>query len=204
MKQRIVLIITLSLFVHASVIAQKNMSTQSSTPSPVRQLTIEPGIGLHSNFGTDFLIANLIQWNPNKRLSLASHTSYNINNPAQRKFNGIKTNHDYSINQKFGVGTSFYSKRSSNTFMLMAGFKYTSFQETLINPDGNQVTASINSLSPDYGMMYSLKKGVKKYFFSFRVYVPIYPWPVKDVEIHASDGNMNNIALEFGIGIKIK
>jgi hypothetical protein len=204
MKQRIVLIITLSLFVHASVIAQKNMSTENYTPSPVRQLTIEPGIGLHSNFGTDFLIANLIQWNPNKRLSLASHTSYNINNPAQRKFNGIKTNHDYSINQKFGVGTSFYSKRSSNTFMLMAGFKYTSFQETLINPDGNQVTASINSLSPDYGMMYSLKKGVKKYFFSFRVYVPIYPWPVKDVEIHASDGNMNNIALEFGIGIKIK
>src|SRR6185312_3338290 len=127
----------------------------------VRQLTIDPGIGIHSNFGTDLLISNLVQWNPKKHLSLASHSSFNINNIFQRDFNGIKTNHNYSINQKFGVGTTFYSKRSSNTFLLMAGVKYTAFKESLNSPDNTKISAAIHSVSPDYGLMYNLKKGVK-------------------------------------------
>jgi len=204
MKQQKFLFIIISVLVYANSFAQKNISAVKEKHSTVRQLTIDPGIGIHSNFGTDLLISNLVQWNPKKHLSLASHSSFNINKILQRDFTGIKTNHNYSINQKFGVGTTFYSKKSSNTFLLMAGVKYTSFQETLINPDHNKVSASINSISPDYGLMYNLRKGVKKYFFSFRMYVPLYPWPVKDVNIYSVDGNMNNIALEFGVGIKIK
>lgn len=204
MKQQKILFVIISILSYANSFAQKNIAAVKEKRATVRQLTIEPGIGIHSNFGTDLLISNLIQWNPQKHLSLASHSSFNINNILQRDFNGIKTNYNYSINQKFGVGTTFYSKRSSNTFLLMAGVKYTSFQETLSNPDHNKISTSINSISPDYGLMYSLKKGVKKYFFSFRMYVPLYPWPVKDFNIYSADGNMNNIALEFGIGIKIK
>ena len=204
MKQHKILFIIISVLLYANSFAQRNIAAVKEKHATVRQLTIEPGIGIHTNFGTDLLISNLVQWNPKKHLSLASHSSFNINNIFQRDFNGIKTNYNYSINQKFGVGTTFYSKRSSNTFLLMAGVKYTSFQETLINPDHNKVSASINSISQDYGLMYSLRKGVKKYFFSFRMYVPIYPWPVKDFNIYAVDGNMNNIALEFGVGIKIK
>lgn len=204
MKQQKILFTIILALTCANSFAQKNLSAVKEKHSTVRKLTIDPGIGIHSNFGTDLLISNLIQWNPKKHLSLASHSSFNINNIFQRDFNGIKTDYNYSINQKFGVGTTFYSKKSSNTFLLMAGVKYTSFQETLINPDHNKVSASINSISPDYGLMYNLRKGVKKYFFSFRMYVPLYPWPVKDVNISSADGNMNNIALEFGVGIKIK
>jgi hypothetical protein len=86
----------------------------------------------------------------------------------------------------------------------MAGVKYTSFQETLNDPGNNKVTASVHSTSPDYGLMYHLSKGVKNYFFSFRMYVPLYPWPAKKFDITYTDGNMNNIALELGVGIKIK
>ena len=204
MKQQKILFVIILVLAFANSFAQRNMPSEKEKYSTVRQVTIEPGIGIHTNFGTDMLISNLIQWNPQKHLSLASHSSFNINNIFQRDFNGIKTNYNYTINQKFGVGTTFYSKRSSNTFLLMAGVKYTSFQETLINPDHNKISTSINSISPDYGLMYSLKKGVKKYFFSFRMYVPLYPWPVKDFNIYAADGNMNNIALELGVGIKIK
>lgn len=184
--------------------AQKNKPVVKEKKATVRLLTIEPGIGIHANFGTDFLISNLIQWNPRKHLSLASHSSFNINNILQRNFNGIKTDYNYSLNQKFGVGTTFCSKKSSNTFLLMAGVKYTSFKETLNNPDNAKISTTINSASPDYGLMYNLKKGVKKYFFSFRMYVPLYPWPSKDFNIYTVDGNINNIALEFGAGIKIK
>ena len=189
MKQRTIIIILIAVFASANSFAQ---------------LTIEPGIGIHTNFGKDFLVTNLVQWNPHKRLSLASHSSFNINNMMKRNSNGIKTNYDYSINQKFGVGTTVYSKRSSSTFLLMAGIKYTSFKETLVDADNHQITAAVNALSPDYGLMYSMKRGLKKYFFSFRMYIPLYPWPVKDVNISAADGNMGNIALEFGLGIKIK
>lgn len=204
MKQRKSLFLIISALTFSNSFAQTEKPGVNEKHFAVRQLTIEPGIGSHSNFGTDLLITNLVQWNPKKHLAFASHSSYNINNLLQRNFNGIKTEYNYSINQKFGVGTTFYSKRSSNTFLLMAGVKYTSFKESLVNPDNKIVSAGVNAFSPDYGLMYSLKKGVKKYFFSFRMYVPLYPWPVKATNISAVDGNINNIALEFGAGIKIK
>jgi hypothetical protein len=179
--------------------------TQNKIPiAVVRELTIEPGVGIHTNFGTNLLITNLVQWNPTKRFSLAGHTSFNVNNILQRDFNYVKTNYNYSINQKFGAGTTFYSKKSSNTFLLMIGFKYTAFKETLYNPDLDKVSVSINGLSPDYGLMYSYKRGLKKCFFTFRAYIPLYPWPVKGSNINYIDGNRDNIALELGIGIRIK
>lgn len=204
MSQQKTLFVIISILAFANGFAQKNRQAEKEKYSPVRQLTIDPAIGIHTNFGTDFLISNLIQWNPQKHLSLASHSSFNINNIFQRNFNGIKTDYNYSLNQKFGIGTTLYTKRSSNTFLLMAGIKYTSFKETLINPDNSKVSASVDALSPDYGLMYDFRKGGKKYFFSFRMYVPFYPWPAKDFDVSALDGNMNNIALELGVGIKIK
>ena len=193
-----------SLLTSAYVFAQKSISVATSEHSTVRQLTIEPGIGIHTNFGTDFLITNLIQWNPHKRFGIASHTSFNINNITQRNFNDIKTDYNYSINHKFGAGTTFYSKRSSHTFLLMVGAKYTTYRETIDDEDLNKVSTTISAFSPDYGMMYSLKKGWKKYFFTARMYVPLYPWPVKGSNILYTDGNLNNIAVELGVGIKIK
>ncbi len=171
---------------------------------PARTLTVEPGIGIHTNFGTDLLLSTLVQWTPEPHVSFASHSSFNINNITQREFNNIKTNYNYSLNQKFGVGTTLYAKRSSHSFFLMAGAKYTAYKETLHNPDFVPVSSAISSWSPDYGMMYSLKKGWKKYFFTFRMYLPLYPWPMKGSDINYSDSNMNNVALEFGVGIKLK
>ncbi|MDB5210429.1 MAG: hypothetical protein JWQ30_1256 [Sediminibacterium sp.] len=197
------LLFSLTIFTCSTCIAQNDTSRTTKKNYPVRQVTIEPGLGIHTNAGTDLLITNLVQWNPYKHLSLASHTSYNINNALQRNFNGIQTNYNYSINQKIGAGTTFYTQRSAHTFLLMAGLKYTSFKESLVTPDLDKVSSLVNSVSPDYGFMYSLKKGVNKYFFSFRMYVPLYPWPIKDSNILAVDGNMNNVSLEFGVGIKI-
>jgi hypothetical protein len=180
-------------------------SAQNGVPAaPVRMLTVEPGVGIHTNFGTDLLIANLIQWNPTKRFSLASHSSYNINNISQREFNYVETDYNYSINQKFGAGTTFYTKKSSLTFLLMAGFKYTAFKETLNNPDFDKASVSIKSFSPDYGIMFGYKRGLKKCFFSYRMYVPLYPWPVKGSSVNYLDGNRNNIAIELGVGVKVK
>lgn len=204
MKQYSLLFIILSLVSFTHSIAQTQKTALNKPQATVRQLTIEPGIGIHTNFGTDLLFTNLVQWNPKRRLAIVSHSSYNINNILLTTFNGIATEYNYSINQKFGVGTTFYAKRSSSTFLFMAGVKYTYFKETLVDADNNKVSAGVHSFSPDYGLMYSLKKGVKKYFFSFRMYVPLYPWPAKDFNTSVLDGNMNNTSLELGVGVKIK
>jgi len=97
-----------------------------------------------------------------------------------------------------------YSKKRSHTFLLMVGMKYTTYQETLDNPNFNKVSASISSLSPDYGMMYSLKRGWKKYFFTARFYLPLDPWLTKGAHIENIQGTLRDIALEIGVGIKIK
>lgn len=185
------------------LLAQNEFSSVFNKPTAVPELTIEPGIGIHTNFGTDFLITNLIQWNPMGRLSMASHSSFNINNITQRYFNGIKTNYNYSINQKFGIGTAFYTRRRLHTFMFMFGAKYTTYRETLDDERFDKAGTSIQALSPDYGLMYSQKKVGKKYFFTYRVYVPLYPWPAKGSDILYLESNMENIALEAGIGIRI-
>lgn len=197
------LLILISLMSGSTMFAQTENSVLFDAPPTRPKLTVEPGLGIHTNFGTDFLITNLVQWNPVKHLSLASHSSFNINNVTQRYFNGIKTNYNFSINQKFGVGTTWYSKRRSFTFLLMAGAKYTTYRETLDDERFEKTSTATRSLSPDYGFMYSQKKTLKKYFFTYRIYVPLYPWPVKGSDILYIDGNMDNIALEAGIGIRI-
>jgi hypothetical protein len=201
MKLKTYLSIALLFGAIASSYSQNN---PASNYSLVPKLSIEPGIGIHTNFGTDFLISNLVQWNPTKRLAFASHSSFNINNITQRNFNYIKTDYNYSLNQKFGAGTTLYSKKLSHTFLLLAGIKYTSFQETLDNPNFNKVSTSISAVSPDYGMMYSLKRGWKKYFFTCRFYLPLSPWITNGTNIENVQGTLRDTALEFGIGIKIK
>jgi hypothetical protein len=86
----------------------------------------------------------------------------------------------------------------------MIGIKYTAFKESLQNPNLDQTTTSITAVSPDYGVMYSMKRGKKKYFFSYRMYVPLYPWPTKGSDINFLDGNLNNVALELSLGRKLK
>ncbi|HNR07823.1 MAG TPA: hypothetical protein PKM27_10955 [Saprospiraceae bacterium] len=183
--------------------AQRTFSSLSKEFNTLPKLTLEPGVGIHTNFGTDFLITTLIQWNWLDRLSFASHSSFNINNITQRSFNGIKTRYNYSINQKLGLGTTFYTGGNSHSVLLMAGIKYTSYRETLEDARFEPFGTAIHALSPDYGLMYSHKKIWKKYFFTYRMYVPLYPWPAKGSDLLYLEGNMDNIALEVGLGIRI-
>jgi hypothetical protein len=184
--------------------AQNDSAGRVKIKYPVRRLTIEPAIGINPMPSSDLLISNLVQWNVKKRLSLLAHTYYSFNDAFLGDVNYIKTNYNYSISQKFGIGTSLYLKNSSHTFSILAGIKYDAFKETLENPEFKKVSASLSSLSPDVGLMYSLKIGKKKYFFSYRMYIPLYPYPFESSDILTIDGNMASISLEFGFGIRLK
>ncbi len=184
--------------------ATKDSSDISTKNYPLRRLTTEPAIGLNPMPTSDLVFSNLIQWNIKKRLCIVSHTSYAYNNVGQRDDNYITTDYNYTLSQKFGVGTTLFTKHSSHTFSFMAGIRYDAFKETLENPDFDEVSASLGSVSPDVGLLYNLKLGKKKYFFSYRMYIPLYPYPFKSTDINAIDANEAGISMEFGLGIRLK
>lgn len=188
----------------APIFAQKEDAATSQKNILTRRITIEPGIGLNLMPMSDLVLSNLIQWNMNKRFSVVSYTSYDHNNIFLREFNFVKTDYNYSLNQKFGFGISTYSKHSMHTFSLLAGIKYDAYQETLNNPDFEKASMSVSVFSPDAGLMYNIKRGHKKHFFSFRMYLPLYPYPIGNSDAWSLDGNMANISLEFGLGIQLK
>ncbi|MEO8146843.1 MAG: hypothetical protein ABI723_04350 [Bacteroidia bacterium] len=187
-----------------SAFAQNDSSKLTNKIFPIRKLTTEPGIGLKPYPISDVLVSNVLQWNVKKRLSIVSYTSYTFNSAFLRNFNYIKTDYNYSLSQKIGIGTSLYSKHFSHTFSLMAGIKYDAYKETLNNPEFEKVSMSVSSVSPDFGFMYNLKIGQKKYFFSYRMYIPLYPYPFRSADINSIDGNMANMSVEFGVGMRIK
>lgn len=188
----------------SALVAQNDGAAKPNKDYPVQRLITAPAIGLNPWPMSDLVISNLVQWDIKKRLSLVSYTAYSYNNVFLRDFNYIKTNYNYSLSQKVGVGTVLYSKRASHSFSLLGGIKYNSFKETLENPEFEKVSASASSLSPDFGCMYHLQLGKKKYFFSYRMYLPLYPYPVQRLDITAIDGNIANVSLEFGLGIRLK
>ncbi|MCK7531665.1 MAG: hypothetical protein MZV63_11860 [Marinilabiliales bacterium] len=160
--------ITFLLFSLSAFGAQKDSTSIAETDYPVRKLTIEPGIGINPYPMPDMLISGLVQWNITNRWSVLSFSSYSYNNAFQREFNYIKTNYNYSISQKFGIGFSLYTENTSHMFSFIAGIKYETFKETLENPEFENVSASISTVNPDLGLMYNFKIGRGGYFLQFK------------------------------------
>lgn len=177
--------------------------TQSASKNQAKIITIQPGVGIRMNFGKDLILSNLILANQYKYLSIAAHSSVSYNNMLHRNFNYIKTNYDYSISQTFGVGTTLFGKRTTHSFLLMFGLKYSNFKQTLENPEFEQISNKVSALSPDMGFRYNFTYGTKRYFFHTGLYLPLYPYPFKSKNIEAVDGNLKSIALEAGVGIRI-
>jgi len=188
----------------AAAFSQNDSSKTASKTYRLSRLTTELGIGIKPYPISDLLLSNLMQWNIKKRLSVLSYTAYARNSAFLKNFNYIRTDYNYSLTQKFGVGTSRYTRHSSHTLSFLAGIKYDAFKETLDNPDFEKVSVSVGSLSPDFGLMYNMKIGNKKYFFSYRMYIPLYPYPLLTSDINSIDGNLANITFEFGTGIRLK
>lgn len=204
MKHKIYLFLWVLILKFSFASGQLQSSKEIRTHYPHRKLTTELAIGINPAPTSDMLFSNLLQWNINKRLSMHSYTSYTHVNAFHRNFNYIRNNYNCAFSQKIGLGISIFTKKSSSTFSLLAGIKYNAIKETLNNPEFEKVVVTLNSISPDYGLMYQLKIGKKKYYFSYRMYLPFYPYPTKSFDITCVDGNLANISLEAGVGIRLK
>lgn len=204
MKYIILFLSAVFLLSNTPVMAQKRQAVQALKYFPATKLTVEPAIGINPAPMADISITNLIQWNILRQLNLTSHTSLNFNGPFKRNFNYITTNYNLSVIQKVGVGASFYTRKTSHTLSLMAGIKYDAYKETMNNPEFEKVSVTTNTINPDFGIMYNGKVGQKKFFFSYRAYIPLYPYPVRGLDFNAIESNVANISLELGFGIRLK
>lgn len=160
-------------------------------------LTTEPAIGTHLSMSgaSDLQISNLLQYNINNKIGLISHTAISFGFPMNRMADIIQ-NYNYSLYQKFGIGTSFYIKNTVNVIAVLGGIKYNAYSGTLSNDQiPEHITTKTNSITTDYGFMYNLKLIRRKYFLSTRLYVP-----VKD----GLAGISENTIIEIGVGIRLK
>lgn len=207
MQEKRIIIAAALFFTFSTSFGQFDSNSQHMNKPAVfdrEAITIQPGIGMRVNFGKDLMLTNLFMAHPRNHLCFAAHTSLSYNNLLHRNFNYIKTNYNYSFGQSLGVGTTHFAKRTSHSFLLMFGLKYTSFKESMENPKFEKVSASVSAVSPDMGFRYNFTYGVKKYFFHSGLYLPIYPYPVKTDNIQAITGNLSNISLEVGLGVRMK
>jgi hypothetical protein len=165
---------------------------------PLSRLTIEPAIGtrLLSLIGDrDIRVANLLQFNYTKKLSFIAHTGFS-SDFSRNWVPDVKQNYSFTLTQKFGLGTSFNTRRATNAFFILGGLSYQSYSGTLNNSRlPENTTTKINSIYPDYGVMYNLKSGRKKYYLSSRLYLPL---------TDGLYGIIENANVEFGIGFRLK
>jgi hypothetical protein len=189
------ILITLALSVFANFSIAQDI--QSKEKYPIYRLTTEPAIGTHLTMSgaPDLQVSNLLQYNINRRIGLISHTAISFGFPMNRMADIIQ-NYNYSLYQKFGIGTSFHIKNTVHVISVLGGIKYNAYSGTLSNDQiPEHITTKTNSITSDYGFMYNLKLIRRKYFLSTRLYIP-----AKD----GLAGIGENTTIEIGVGIRLK
>jgi hypothetical protein len=166
---------------------------------PFRKWSIEPAVGmrLSAAFGlVDIQVSGLVQYNVHSRLSLASHTAVSFDLNTFKAFKNIDPKYSFTVFQKFGVGTSLYTKNTAHSFFLMAGGKYFAYSGSINNTKlEDKIQTKFNTFSFDKGLMYNLKVGRSDRYFSSRIYAPVFDGKWKMIE---------NASVELGAGFRLK
>ncbi len=166
---------------------------------PFRKLSIEPAIGMRFSaaFGlVDIQISGLVQYNVTKHISFASHTAFSFDLNTFKAFKNIDPKYSITAFQKFGIGASVYTKKTAHTLFLLGGGKYFMYSGSINNSKlEDNVQSKFNTFSFDKGLMYNLKVGRGKHYFSGRIYAPVFDGKWIAIE---------NASVELGAGFQLK
>lgn len=140
-------------------------------------------------------LSNLFQFNLKKNLSFISHLTFSYNFPNDR-ITDVRQEHNYLIEQKFGIGTSFHTKTTISAIFILAGLKFDSYSGTLRNSELPEIlTTKTNTFITSYGLMYNLKLGRNKYYICSNFFIPIK---------NGVYGIVEGTNMELGVGLRIR
>jgi hypothetical protein len=144
----------------------------------------------------------LYQHNVKKHLAVVSYTELGFQpfgNPlfSQSNVENIRISH-FNIIEAVGIGVTLGKKRFNNNVFIVGGGRYLYEKITLNNRNFNNPSYSISKLYPEVGLLYNLKIGKKKMYYTAQLYVPIYPF----VEFKTFDKVLVS-TLSVGVGFKL-
>lgn len=134
------------------------------------------------------------QHNLTKHFSLVSFSQVDFSawdrNPDK---NYLVTNYFFFV-QTFGIGANVGTRRLNTGLSMLAGGRY--YHSTAMVNEIHEPVMNTNKIMPELGLLYNLKIGKKKYYFSTQVYLPLTPFSAASIE--------KNMTLSLGVGCKIK
>jgi len=134
------------------------------------------------------------QKNLTKHFSLISFSQIDISAWDRNPYKiYLVTNYFFFI-QSFGIGASVGAKRFNTGLSLLAGGRFY-HSKAMVN-EIHEPELVTNRILPELGLLYNLKIGKQKYYFSTQIYLPLSPFSAASIE--------KNITLSVGIGYKIK
>ncbi len=186
-------------FIIAFLCAFGSAAMAQTDAFPSAKWRIEPAIGmrLSAAFGlVDIQVSGLVQYHLSRHISLASHTAFSFDLNTLKVFKNVDPKYSVTTFQKFGIGTSVYTKKTAHTLFLLGGGKYFAYSGSVKNPalEGSDPT-KFNTFAFDKGLMYNLKVGRGRCCFSGRIYTPVF------------DGRwiaIEHTTVELGAGFRLK
>lgn len=158
---------------------------------------IKPAVGM-AILNVKPSVSVVINYQVANRWSVASYSMLSFLPANHRKQRYVQTNYNYSLIQNIGIGYTLYSKNNSSrhTLSLLGGIKRIAFSETLKNPQLEEITTVTRNTLPEYGLLYEVALGKKRFKPYARVYLPLHP-----IQYYPM-GSLDNIAfLELGMSI---
>jgi hypothetical protein len=77
--------------------------------------------------------------------------------------------------EAIGIGRTIGNNRFNNGLYLLGGGRFYHTKVVLYNTDFNQNTLVTNKITPELGILYNLKVGRKKFYFTTQIYLSLYP-----------------------------
>lgn len=188
MKKNITLTVFLA-FLFGSAFCQNDLP--NFIASDYRSLELKIGNG---KLQPQLLNANVLyQRNVAKHLALVSYSEFDFSvfgtNPQK---NYLVTNYFHWV-ETIGLGATVGKGRLNNGLYLLAGGRF--YRSKSYVDEALKSTLLTQKVLPELSLLYNLKLGKKKCYFSAQVYVPFYPFQM-------FKNNETNITVSLGVGYK--
>lgn len=173
MKKNNIILIAFFLLLGLQLQAQDDVQTFKS--ETFRSIDVKTGIGfgypprLYQIPINIVYQQNIKRWLSGILYSEILYSSFNVSEPSSFKAT------EFLSLQAVGIGTTIGNNRFNNGLYLLGGGRVYHSKLVVENTNFNQNTLVTNFFTPELGLLYNLKVGKKKFYFSTQLYLVLTP-----------------------------